>query len=185
MFRAATASEKELKCIYRKIIDVAVDYDVFLMHGAVVATNEQAFMFTAPSGTGKTTHVKQWLKNDKKSYIVNGDKPLIKITNEDAFACGTPWSGNEHMNTNSMVPLKAIVLMERNETNHIEAISFAHAYRFLIQQTYIPSNVEKAQKTLNLLTRLGKIVSFYKFQFNNFSDDCFTIAYQALVGKES
>ena len=169
---------------YRKIANQAVDFGVLLMHGAVIATSGCSYMFSAPSGIGKTTHIKQWLRNDPEAFVVNGDKPMIRIMDGNVLACGTPWSGNEHMNTNTMVPLKAIILMERSDNNHIMRIPFAQAYPYLVQQTYIPKNVEKAKKALGLLLELGTKVSFFRFQCNNFRDDCFETSYTALVKKQ-
>lgn len=63
------------------------------MHGTVVDHNGQAYMFTAPSGTGKTTHAKLWLDNLPDAFIVNGDKPFIIAGDEQPKACGTPWAG--------------------------------------------------------------------------------------------
>lgn len=170
---------------YRKIADQAIDFGILLMHGAVVATSGCSYMFAAPSGTGKTTHIRQWLRNDKNAFVVNGDKPLIKLTDDNVLACGTPWSGSEHMNTNTMVPLKAIILMERSDNNQIMSIPFIQAYPYLVQQTYIPKDPEKAKKALELLMKLGTKVSFFKFQCNNFKDDCFYTSYNALVRKQT
>ena len=80
-----------------------------------------------------------------------------------------------------MVPLKSIILMERAEENHIEQISFAQAFPTLLQQTYRPDDEEKMRKTLRLMQRLPPAVSFWRFQCNNFKDDCFDVAYNALV----
>ena len=51
------------------------------MHGAVIRYKGKAYLFTAPSGTGKTTHIRQWLKKAEGTFVVNGDKPLIKVEN--------------------------------------------------------------------------------------------------------
>lgn len=169
--------------LYRKIIEASLDYGVFFMHGAVVVVNDSAYMFTAPSGTGKTTHILKWLDKLKDAYVLNGDKPLLKITESKVIACGTPWQGNENMGTNAMVPLKAIVLMERSDRNTIEEISFVQAYPFLLQQVYLPDDAEKARKELALLLQLNGKVKFFKFRFNNFLDDCFQTSYDALVKK--
>ena len=175
----------EVSAIYRKIVEKALLYDLFLMHGAVIALENDAFMFSAPSGTGKTTHIRKWLQNIEGAYVVNGDKPLIKITGSKAIACGTPWSGNEHLNTNTMVPLKAIVLMFRSDANYIQEISFAQAYPLLLQQTYIPASRKKAIKTLKLIAQLQGKVHFFQFYFNNFKDDCFSVAHRTLIKEVS
>ena len=171
----------ETLLVYRKISEELLSFDTFLMHGAVVALGENAFMFTAKSGTGKTTHVKKWLENKSECYIVNGDKPLIKITDKQAIACGSPWSGKEHLYTNTMVPLKAIIIMERSEENHIENISFGDAFTFLLMQTHRPCDGIKMIKTLKLLKQLNGRVSFYRFYFNNLKDDAFDVSFKALT----
>lgn len=167
--------------VYRKIVEKTLEYDMILLHGAVIAVGGEAYLFTAPSGVGKTTHIKQWLANLSEAFVVNGDKPLIKITDMNAIACGTPWCGNEHLGTNTMVPLKAIVILERSEDNSMEEISFLQAYKYLIQETYLPEDISKAKTTLKLLKKLEGKVSFWYFRCNNFKDDCFKTAYDTLV----
>ena len=174
----------ETLAAYRKISTALLDYDVFLMHGAVIAEGQDAYLFTAKSGTGKTTHIRKWLDQIENSYVVNGDKPLIRITDTQAIACGTPWCGKEKMQTNCMVPLKAIVLMERGENNEIKEITFGDAFTFLLQQTYQPNGSEYMKKTLKLLSQLKSRVRFYRFIFNNMKEDAFNVAYETLTGEE-
>ena len=115
------------------------------------------------------------------AYVVNGDKPLIQITGTQAIACGTPWCGKEKMNTNIMVPLKAIVLMERGESNEIKEISYSEAFTTLLQQTYRPNDAGKMRKTLFLLSRMKGLIRFSRFIFNNMKEDAFDVAYRALA----
>ena len=170
----------ETLAAYRKISEVVLDYDTFLMHGSVVAYKDAAYMFTAASGTGKTTHIRKWLDNLKDAYVVNGDKPLIRINAQGAIACGTPWCGKEKLGRNCMVPLKAIVLMERGENNEIEEITFEMALPFLLRQTYMPKNANLVKKTLGLLAQLKGKTRFYKFVFNNMKADAFCVAYNGV-----
>lgn len=171
----------ETLAVYRKISEAFLNYNTFLMHGAVLAYENKAYMFTAASGTGKTTHINLWLENLENAYIVNGDKPLIRITEKEAIACGTPWCGKEKLGKNSMVPLKAIVMMERGEDNEIHEISFSEVLTFLLKQTYMPENAELMKKTLGLVPQLCGKVKFFKFRFNNLKNDAFEVAYKALV----
>ena len=177
-----TDAEKLL--VQRLLAEELLSFDTLLMHGAVVAVDNVAYLFTANSGIGKTTHVLNWLKHIDSAYVVNGDKPFI-IVREDSelpLACGSPWAGKENLQTNTIVPLKAIVLLERAEENQIERISFGQAFPFLLQQVYRPGNEEKMRKTLRLMQRMSPAVSFWRFQCNNFKDDCFEVAYRTLVG---
>lgn len=180
--RDNSESRMEIALVYRKFIEAALDHNIIFMHGAVIAVGNKAVMFTAPSGTGKTTHIMKWLENLAGAFVVNGDKPLIKIQDNEITAYGTPWCGKEKMATNTKVPLEAIVLMERNERNLIEEISFGQAYPFLIQQTYLPHDPEKAKKTLDRLYHLYGKVHIYRFRFDNYADDCFDVAYQGILG---
>lgn len=173
----------EVFALHDKISEGLIDYSVLLFHSAVIAVNGEAFLFTAPSRTGKTTHILKWLEHLPDAYVVNGDKPFIKFSDDGTppLACGSPWAGKENLYTNTMVPLKSIILMERAEENHIEQISFAQAFPALLQQIYHPDDEGKMRKTLRLMQRLNPAVSFWRFQCNNFKDDCFDVAYNALV----
>ncbi len=172
----------ETLAVSRKIANQTPLYGAVLFHGAAIAVDDEVYLFTAQSGTGKTTHMRYWLEEfGDRAVVVNGDKPFLKITDTGVFACGSPWAGKENMYTNTMVPLKSIILMERAEENHIEQISFARAFPFLLQQVYRPDDEEKMRKTLKLMQRLDPAVSFWRFQCNNFKDDCFDVAYNALV----
>lgn len=171
----------ETVILFRKVLESSLAFGTFFLHGAVIVLDDNAYLFTAPSGTGKTTHILKWLKALDQVFVLNGDKPLIKVNGSQAIACGTPWCGKENMGKNTMVPLKAIIYIERAEENYIEETSLQQMYPLLVQQTYMPDDPEKAKKTLDLLSQLHGKVRFYKFKCNNFKDDCFDVAYTAIV----
>lgn len=169
--------------ILRKFSNALLDFDTLLMHGAVVAVDNKSYLFTAPSRTGKSTHIGLWLNYLPNAFVVNGDKPFINFHPDgNIYACGSPWAGKENMYTNTMVPLNSIIYIERAENNYIEQISFSEAFPLLLQQVYRPENKDMLLKTLRLIKRLHPMVSFYRFQCNNFKDDCFHVAYKALIG---
>lgn len=165
------------------LTEALLSFDTLLMHGAVIAVDNAAYMFTATSGTGKTTHIQKWLENLDGAYVVNGDKPFVIVgkPGEEPLACGSPWAGKEHLQTNVIVPLKAIALLERANENRMERISSAQAFPFVYQQAHQPDDEEKLRKTLHLVSRLVSSVPIWRFRCNNFKDDCFEVAYNALV----
>lgn len=173
----------EALAAYRKIADAVIPLDRFLIHGAAIAIGNKAVLFTAPSRTGKTTHIRLWLRNVHGAYVINGDKPLIRITDKQAIVCGTPWAGSEQYYTDAQIPLSVVVFMERNETNEIKEISFKDAYPLLLQQTYMPNDATKAKLVLNMLNMLDGRVSFFKFRFNNYEEDCFQVASNTIMEK--
>lgn len=177
-FHSLKAAESLL--VHRLIAEALPDYNAFLMHGASVAVNDSAYLFSAKSGTGKTTHVRRWLKGLDNAFVVNGDKTVILMRENEAFACGTPWCGKEKFGRNVLVPLKSIIMMERSDRNYMEKVSFKTVFPSLLEQTFLSSDARKMKKTLNLMSQMGHLVSFYKFYFNNYREDSFQVAYSAL-----
>ena len=173
----------ETLAVYRKIATKMLDFDTFLMHGAVVAVGEKAWLFTAPSGTGKTTHINLWLKNITGSYVVNGDKPLIHIGDE-CTVYGTPWAGKEGMNRNIGIRLCGIVILNRGDENHIEKVPMTQILPVLIQQSYRPKTRLELEKTLSLLSRLGRKIPMYQL-YCNMNDEAALTAYNGLNGAEN
>lgn len=174
----------ESSLLLQKMSDHMLDYNTVLIHGAVVAINGDAYLFTAKSGTGKTTHVLKWVKDIPGAYVLNGDKPLI-IVDDKPKACGTPWNGKERIGCNKIVPLKAIVFMDRSEDNFIKKIPSSQAFPLLLGKTHRPKDSEKMKKTIKLLSALTKSVEFYSFKCNNFKNDCLEVSYRTLVGKHN
>lgn len=161
----------ETLAVYRRIAEKAPALDVFLLHGSAVAVGDKCWLFTAPSGVGKTTHTKLWLDNIEGSYVVNGDKPLIRrcevAGDTDHFEiCGTPWSGKEGWNTNVIVPLEGIIFVGRGAENNIVRAGAAEILPQLISQTYRPESVDAQKKTLELLKELCTIIPFYRLSCN-------------------
>lgn len=173
----------EMAAMLDVVSNKTIDYDVILIHGAVIDVFGEAFLFTGKSGIGKTTHIKKWVEYCPDCKVVNGDKPFIKINKNGTppLACGSPWAGKENMYTKTMVPLKSIIIMERSEENNLQPISFSEAFPTLLQQVYRPRDEKKMRKTLHLMQRLSADVSFWRFRCNNFKNDCFDVAYSALV----
>jgi energy-coupling factor transporter ATP-binding protein EcfA2 len=157
----------ETLAVYRKIAERMPDYDTMLFHGSCVAVDGSAFLFTAPSGTGKSTHTRLWRQLlGERAIMVNDDKPLLKVTDEGVIAYGTPYNGKHRLGTNTSVPLKAICILTRSADNHIEAITREQAYTMLLQQVYRPADMLKMAKTLELVDRLADSVKLYKLGCN-------------------
>ena len=172
----------ETLAVYRKIAERMPESDTILMHGSCVAVDDTGYLFTAKSGTGKSTHSRLWREMlGERTIIVNDDKPLIRITDHGALAFGTPWDGKHHLNKNISVPLKAICLLAQAEQNTIRPVSAGEAYPFLLQQVYRPMDRMALHKTLELLDRLITKVSIWKLYCNK-DIEAAQIAYNAMRG---
>lgn len=154
----------ETLAVYRKIAESILVRNTFLMHGAVIGNDTRAFMICAPSGVGKTTRSQLFMQCLQGYRIINGDKPLLNISNNQILACGTPWCGKEGYQSNECKPLKAILLLERSEQNCLTQLSASEAFPSLLKQTYRPNNIVAYQKTLDLLQQVTKSVSLFKME---------------------
>ena len=174
-----SASYLETLAVYRRIAETMPEHDVFLIHGSALAVGDSCYLFKAPSGVGKTTHTELWLENIKGSFIVNGDKPLIRRFGDNFILYGTPWAGKEGWNRNTSVPLKGIVFLNRGLENRIWRVSASDMLPFLISQTYRPSDIKAQKKTLELLQSLWSHVPFYKLECN-MDKEAALIAYEGI-----
>ena len=160
--REYSDEELEITAVLRKVTQALFDYDTLLFHGSTIAVDGQAYLFTAKSGTGKSTHTRLWREMlGDRAIMVNDDKPFLKITEDGVLACGSPWNGKHRLGNNIQVPLKAICILERGGENHIKEIPPQEALPMLIQQTHRP---KKMAKYMELIDRLTQKVKFYRMQ---------------------
>ena len=148
--------------LFRSIAEQLPEFDRFVFHGASIKAFEKGYVFTAPSGTGKSTHVGLLMKyfGDRVS-IINGDKPLLGVSGNLATVYSCPWAGKEGWNNNTSAPLGGIILLRRGTVNTIKKIDPAEYFNELMKQVYIPDGSVMKLKTLELIDRLSKLVPFY------------------------
>lgn len=173
----------ESLAIYRKLCEKFIDRDILLFHSAAIRMDGKAYLFTAPSGTGKSTHIKLWRKRFGKAVgIINGDKPLISVTKEEIRAWGTPWDGKEHWSANVSAPIGGICLLSRGEENSISRVDAGEALSQLFSQTYRPQTPEGMHKTVQLLAEIAQRVPFWHLKCN-MSTEAAEIACAAMRGE--
>ena len=153
--------------VQRKIAEELFCYDTLLFHGSVVAVDGVGYLFTAKSGTGKSTHTRLWREVfGDRAVMVNDDKPFLKITENGVYACGSPWNGKHGLGTNITVPLKAICILDRGVENEIHPITPQEALLMLFQQSNRPQDPQKMPQYLTLLDKLAAQTSFYHLHCN-------------------
>lgn len=157
------ASVLERRAIYHLIAERLPSLNVLLMHGAVVSSGTSACMFTAASGTGKTTRAKLALENHPGFFILNGDKPLIRVEERRVVACGSPWKGKENYGVNAEAPLTAIFLLERADHTALTELTIQEAFSFLLRQTFIPSDPVGTMQAIKLLSAMSGKVRIFRF----------------------
>ena len=170
--------------LYRKICACALSNDAFLMHGAVIEYEGKGYLFTAQSGTGKTTHIRRWRKlfGKEKVTIVNGDKPIIRFIDGKVYAYGTPWRGKEGYGTTDRVELSAICFIERGEENSIKKISDIEALPRIFSQIMIHDSADLG-KQMDLVDSLLSSVPTYILKCN-MDVEAARVAYEGMNAQE-
>lgn len=175
----------ETLAIYRMIAERMMDFDTILFHGSVVSVDGEGYLFTAKSGTGKSTHTANWRKVfGQRAVMVNDDKPLLRITEDQVLVCGTPWDGKHRLSTNMVVPLKGLCILTRAEENRIEKISVAEAMPMLLQQCYRPADPAQLSKVLYLLDKLSTRTGLYRLGCN-MNPEAAIVAYEGMNRKDN
>lgn len=156
----------------------------FMLHASAVEVDGKAYLFSADSGTGKSTHAKQWQSyfGEERALILNGDKPAVRKEKEGWFAYGTPFSGKTDENLNRRAELQGICMIEQGETNEIHQISAGEAIPLLMQQTIVPEECESAGMLLTYLDSLLKEVPIYRMRCT-ISTEAAKMAYEKMKGK--
>lgn len=172
----------ESLAIYRKICERVVERDCFLFHCSAVSVDGRAYLFAAPSGTGKSTHTRLWRQYfGERAVMINDDKPLIKIQKDGVYVYGTPWCGKHGLQTNKKAPVQGICVLARGEENTIKRITPLDAYPDLYKQTYRPREQERIVHTLALLKQMAEQVPLYKM-YCNISKEAAVMAWDAMRG---
>jgi hypothetical protein len=113
--------------------------DGIVIHSSTLQYKGKGIMFSAPSGTGKSTHVKLWETHIGDGVsVLNDDTPAVRLIDGKPIVYGTPWSGSSLINKNSSAPLTAIVLLEQSPINCITKLSVQEALLKLMPRTFLP-----------------------------------------------
>lgn len=139
----------------------------FMLHSSAVVMDNAAYLFSAPSGTGKSTHTQQWLKLfGERAQILNDDKPAIMVSDGRITACGTPWSGKSDLNLNAVVPLSGICFLRRSENNYIERMPAERVAYSILDQTLRPEDGERMGLLLDMLDRVATQIPVWQMGCN-------------------
>ena len=170
----------ERAAIQRAFAEFLFSYNTLLFHGSAIAVDGEGYLFTAHSGTGKSTHTRLWMQAfGNRAVMVNDDKPFLQLDEDRVWLCGSPWSGKHGLDANIRVPLKGLCILERGAENRIARISAAEALPMLQKQAYRPLEEHKETAFLQLVDRLSQAVPLWKMACNK-TPDAAHIAFEAM-----
>ena len=161
-----------------------LEYDGMQLHSSAVVVDGRAYLFSADSGTGKSTHTSLWKQIfGERAQIINDDKPAIRLIDGVFYAYGTPFCGKDDININARAPIAGICFIERGEVNEIHRIGVEETLPLIMKQIYLPRKSENMDKLLSLIEKICLLVPTYKLK-GNMSVDAAKTSYCAMSGEQ-
>ncbi len=152
----------EFLSLCRKLCLTFASHGILIFHAAVIEVDGGGYGFFAPSGTGKSTHIRRWRERYGTAVnIVNGDKPFLREIDGVFYAYGSPFCGKEHWQRNVRVPLRALCRIKRAESDSVTPLSPAEAPILLLKQLYLPPDKDASAAVMELADRLLSAVPLY------------------------
>lgn len=167
--------------LYREIAERLPLYDRAVFHGAAIEYGGKAYLFTGPSGIGKTTHISLWRQYlGQRVQIINGDKPILRKETSGITACGTPYAGKEGWHRNASAPLAGICLLSQSKENTVDLLRPEEVFSWLYQQIYKPKGEAALVKTIEIVRHLSALPCWALGC--NISEEAVKTAFEALTG---
>ena len=162
-----SADYVEYITIHSLIAEALLNYDILLMHGSCLTIDDKTIIFTATSGTGKSTHSGLYREvYGDRVKMINDDKPFLICKENEIIVCGNPWQGKHNLGTNTKAKLDAIVYLERGPENKIIPVEAQDVFELLFLQTYYSKNKLNKIKAFQLLSNICKNVKMFKLKCN-------------------
>ncbi len=151
-----TAKEEVFHTIRFIFLYIAQRHNMFVIHSASILYKDKAWLFSASSGTGKSTHTALW-KNLYHTPCINGDLNLLAITDTHVEVRGIPWCGTSGISDNKTYPLGGIILLKQHPIDKIQSLTQAEKILYTMQRFISPTwTKQMVQKNLNAACFISK-----------------------------
>jgi len=133
-----------------------------ILHSSAIALDNHGVAFSAPSGTGKSTHTEGWRRIFNDCVAINDDTPIIYNNGNGFRIYGSPWSGKTEINANISAPLDAIVCLYQDSKNHIEQVPPRISLAILLNEVKYTPLSEHSNLKLSILSDILTSTNVYK-----------------------
>ncbi len=139
-------------------------YHEFILHSSSLIIQNQAILFTAPSGVGKSTQANLWV-NHRHADVMNGDRNLLVKVNGKYYAKGWPVCGSSKICFNEVYPVKAIVILSQAKDNAIYTPTTKECIKKLLREITVNyHNIQFLNQALDFIDDVIKHVPIYHLE---------------------
>ena len=107
--------------------------DAMVLHSSLIRCEGRGIVFTAPSGTGKSTQADLWHKY-RGADILNGDRSILRREADGYRAYGSPYAGSSSIYRNESTRLTAVVVLRQAKQNRLRRLNVREAYLSLLSE---------------------------------------------------
>lgn len=157
-------AEYQLSCI--RFCEAILAYGGFVLHASAVKYGGQVYLFSAPSGVGKSTHASLWVGCLEGARVINDDKPAIRLIDGVPYAYGTPWCGSGRLTANDGGRVRALYFLRRSEQNLAYAMEKSCVPYLLFESTLRPVDKEGMDSLFSCLDGFVRSVGVFGLDCN-------------------
>ena len=133
-----------------------------LFHSSVTVRNGYGYMFLGHSGTGKSTHSRQWLTAFPEVDLLNDDNPAVRIKDDGTVRVyGSPWSGKTPCYRNADAPVAALVQLAQAPENKIQRLRMTQAYPYILASVsglkVLPEMMDRLYESIAQLLEISPV----------------------------
>lgn len=136
---------------------IFADYGRVILHSSFIIYKGKGIIFSAPSGTGKSTQAELWRCSRRGAEIINGDRCVLSCDDGEAKVHGIPFCGTSGISLNKSASIRALIVLRQGKENQIRRLRPAEAFGLLFSECGV--NRWSKEDTGNVTAVLGQIIS--------------------------
>lgn len=177
------AEECEYLCTGASFYRQLLEHRGMMLHASAVVLDGKAYLFSAPCGTGKSTHTDLWRQvfGPDRAQILNDDKPALRFEYGRWYAYGTPWSGKTDQNLNIRAEIAGICFLHQADKNSILPFTGPKVIHSLLEQTVRPAEAALRMELMTLLDLLISMVPLWQMGCN-MDPEAAIVSYETMSG---
>jgi len=164
-------------------LEIALRCGYLPIHASAILYRDEVILFSAPSQTGKSTHAKIWMNTFDDVELLNDDKPLLKLEDNQIMVYSSPFSGKTSINQNRYAPLKSIIFLRQGLTNIVSIMTDEVMIENLMRNILRPDRTDLWDQVLSKISKLMNEIPIYQIEATMDSEAA--IAVHDMIYKEN